>query len=175
MAASTTSMSRRGPIHQDEQGQQQQYRTLMKLHGVGLRYINGVASCYAVPRSSHGGGGGFPSAALAERGVSQAAFQGAVDRVNSILLMYWPCVPCFVFGYMCSPCTLGLSLGGPGLCVAEAEKYMRFEMDCLNGSALFRAAGMRWELRKTCLRSWIEVQLSEEQRGEQQEQQEQGE
>jgi hypothetical protein len=131
--------------------EEEEYLTVTRLYGTGLRYINGVASSY---------GGTYPSPALlGPRGVSEPAFHAALDRVNATLLMYWPCVPCFLCGYLCTPCTLGLSLGGPRVCVAAAERYARCELEALNRSALFREAGMRWELRKTCFRSWIEVQL----------------
>lgn len=151
--------------HHHQQEGKGHYRTIARLQGTGLRYINGVASSY---------GGAYPDAALATRGVTQAAFEAALDRVNNVLLMYWPCVPCFWGAYLCTPCTLGLSLGGPRVCVGAAEKYARFELECLNRSALFKGAGMRWELRKTCFRSWIEVQLMEETGGDgEQEQQEQ--
>lgn len=141
--------------HQQQEEGKGHYRTVARLQGTGLRYINGVASSY------RGGGGVYPEAALAPRGVTPAAFEAAIDRVNNVLLMYWPCVPCFWGAYLCTPCTLGLSLGGPRVCVGAAEKYARFELECLNGSALFKGAGMRWELRKTCFRSWIEVQVLE--------------
>lgn len=146
-------MTRPGP-----QQQQKRYRTVARLPGTGLRYINGVAASYA-------GVDPLP-AALGHRGVTPADFAAALDRVNNILLMYWPCVPCFWGAYLCTPCTLGLSLGGPRVCVAAAEKYARFELECLNKSALFRGAGMRWELCKTCFRSWIEVQVLEMEEGE---------
>ena len=45
-----------------------------------------------------------------------------VKKANNTLLNYWPCVYCTIAGYACIPCTFGLSLCCPRLCISEAEK-----------------------------------------------------
>ncbi len=118
------------------------------LHATGLRFVNGVASTYDTT---------YPPGLAGV--VSEEAFQEAVRRVNNVLLMYWPCTACFLCGYVLSPCTLGLSFGCPNLCVEEAEKYARRELEVLNHSQTFRAVGMVWGLRKSFLNSWIVIEL----------------
>ena len=139
------------------------------LRATGLRFINGVSSNYDTT---------FPSALAGV--MRESDFVEAVGRVNNVLVMYWPCTACFLCGYVLSPVTLGLSFGCPNLCIEEAERYARRELEYLNHSQAFRDAGMVWGLRKSFLQSWIVIELpmSEEEKQqllqEQQQQQEHG-
>ena len=118
----------------------------VRLPAVGLRFINGVSSAYARK---------FPREL---RGVVRAEdFDRAVARVNGALADYWPCMLCFSCGYLCCPCTLGLSFLCPNICIGDAEKYAREEIARLNRRRAFEDAGITWALRKRCGSSWIEV------------------
>jgi hypothetical protein len=90
--------------------------------------------------------------------LSPAEFEQAITRVNDVLALYWPCDTCYFFGYTCSICTLGLSFCFPKMCIAHAERYAQQELYNLNHSRRFEEIGMVWELHKTCLNSWIEIE-----------------
>lgn len=138
------------PSHQQQQSDKTQLKEVALLPAVGLRLIHSVSSSYDTT---------FPPAL--EGVLSPEDFQEAIDRVNNVLVMYWPCTGCFLCGYLLSPCTLGLSFGCPNICVEEAEKYALRELEYINRTPVFRAKGMVWKLRKTWLQSWIVIQLPE--------------
>lgn len=119
-----------------------------RLSATGLRFINGVASSYdqRYPRALDGL-------------LDEHAFDEAINHVNNILVMYWPCHTCFFFGYVCSLCSFGLSFGCPNVCIHEAEKAARGELEYLNRTTPFRDVGMIWRLKKTCLASWIVIEV----------------
>lgn len=123
----------------------------VQLRARGLRFVNGVASCYDET---------YPEV-LERYGLNQAEFAVAIHRVNETVAMYWPCSACFCFGYVCSPCTLGLSFLGPSVCVSAAEQYLERELVNLNHSEPFQRARMTWRLKKRCLDSWIEIEVPE--------------
>ena len=126
----------------------EELRQIAKLDATGLRFINGVASSYDQQ---------YPEAL--EGLLSRRDFDEAIDHVNNMLVMYWPCNTCFFFGYVCSVCSLGLSLGCPNVCIAAAEKNARGELEYLNRTGPFREVGMIWSLKKTCFASWIIIQV----------------
>jgi hypothetical protein len=128
-------------------------RRVVNLPARGLRFVNGVSSHY--DETFH------PE--LERSRLSKAEFISAITRVNETLATYWPCGMCFCFGYVCSPCTLGLSFLGPKICVSAAEEYMLRQLEYLNHSDPFQQASMTWRLHKRCLHSWIEVEWYEEQ------------
>ena len=56
--------------------------------------LNGIAKSYS---ESH-----YPP--VLKGVVSRDELRAIVSRLNDILLSYWPCGPCYYFGYICIPC-----------------------------------------------------------------------
>jgi hypothetical protein len=48
-------------------------------------------------------------------------YTAAINQINNTLDDYWPCDFCFYCGYFCCPCTLGLSLFCPNLCISDVS------------------------------------------------------
>lgn len=87
-------------------------RTIVRLKPTGLRFVNGLSCSYdkTYPKELNGI-------------LTEDEFISLVDKLNDTIQSYWPCTACLVFGIVCIPCTFGLSLLCPRLCVTEAEKY----------------------------------------------------
>lgn len=77
------------------------------------------------PLHQRGAGGrsrdALPTIAAVRTQMSELEFGEAIQRLNGVLQDYWPCNLCFYFGYLCCPCTLGLSFLGPRLCVSDVR------------------------------------------------------
>ena len=56
------------------------------------------------------------------------SFAHELKRINLNLTNFWPCKLCFYFGYICCPCTGGLSLFCPNICISDVSGFR----DCLS-------------------------------------------
>jgi hypothetical protein len=83
-----------------------------------------------------------------------------VERINDTVISYWPCFFCFNFAYCCCPCTLGLSCIIPIYCISEADEAVRARISYINAELKRKHAPARWQLRRKCCTSWIEIQLN---------------
>ena len=81
-----------------------------------------------------------------------------MERLNDILINYFPCPLCWYCGYFCCLFTVGLSLLCPLICISDAETQMRQFISNVNRNKL-RAKNMRLVLRKKCGTSWLEWHL----------------
>jgi hypothetical protein len=123
-------------------------RAVVRLEATGLRFVNGVASSYDDT---------YPSELSGV--LAREDFEAAIRQINDTLLMYWPCNACYVFGYACSVCSLGLSLLCPNMCVESSESNARKAIISINHSRPCKEAGVVWSLKKRCLISWIEIEF----------------
>eukprot|EP00753_Platysulcus_tardus_P019841 PLAT7573.2.p1 GENE.PLAT7573.2~~PLAT7573.2.p1 ORF type:complete len:109 (+),score=4.24 PLAT7573.2:253-579(+) len=82
-----------------------------------------------------------------------------MERINSALTDYWPCLTAKTCGYCCCLCSLGLSLFFPRICVNDAERFCRAEIRRLNRQPLWREAGVEWALQRACCSSAVELSL----------------
>ena len=87
-----------------------------------------------------------------------------MERINDILINYFPCPLSWYCGYFCCIFTLGLSLLCPLICINEAEEGIREFIDRVNAKKL-KDKKMRLVLRKRCGTSWLEWHLPAEIRG----------
>jgi hypothetical protein len=87
----------------------QTVREVGRLQATGSLFCNGVSNQYdtRVPEL------------LREILTKQEAkkFQLYMEQLNFKTTQYWPCLFAYWCGYVCAPCTLGLSLCLPRLCV----------------------------------------------------------
>ena len=56
--------------------------------------------------------------------IDETEYSILIEEINDRLTQYWPCCCCFVFGYLCTICSCGLSLLCPNLCIAQAEEQL---------------------------------------------------
>ena len=92
-------------------------RGRVTLRADGQRAASGISSHYA---------SGFPPELSGV--VSRKRFDLDVSEINHALADYWPCPTCYIGGFLCCPCTLGMSLLCPNICLSNAEKYVRHLM-----------------------------------------------
>ena len=76
-----------------------------------------------------------------------------VKRLNSTLATYWPCNTVYLSGYILIPCTLGLSLLCPMLCVSEAETHANRLLDDLSLKAKYFDRRITFRIVKGCFTS----------------------
>lgn len=85
-------------------------------------------------------------------------FFKCISEINILLATFWPCVPAFLFGYMCSVCTLGCSFLVPFLCINDAEKMLKNLIEQQNRE-IFRPRGLEMRFMRKCSTSWIQIQI----------------
>ena len=92
--------------------------------------------------------------------IDKYLYMRSINEINDILSVFWPCLPASIFGYLCCPCSLGLSLLMPYTCIKDAETVMMREIDRLNGE-VFEPRGLKLKYIKKCGNSWMEIELNE--------------
>ncbi|KAJ0402461.1 hypothetical protein ATCC90586_009281 [Pythium insidiosum] len=145
---------------------------VVKLWPTQMRFVTGIAKGYEDD---------FPP----ELGhlVKQSDFETAINQINNTLKDYWPCFFCICCGYSLCPCTLGISLLCPNMCIkdvsleewtrltamyivsdgvartslTQAEQYVRALIHRINKRPCFARVGVEWRLVRSCGRSWIEI------------------
>ena len=122
-------------------------RIILRLRPIGQMALNGLSSSYDPS---------FP--AELEGVVPKHVYERDMERFNHRLTDYWPCPCCFGFGYACFICTLGLSWYFPSTCVSSAEKFAKqyFEEQA-NSRLEYYDIGLKFELKRSCCDSWVEV------------------
>ncbi|RLN15240.1 hypothetical protein BBJ28_00007123 [Nothophytophthora sp. Chile5] len=83
----------------------------VRLHSTQMRFVTGVARAYE---------DAFPP----ELRHLEADFETAINQINNTMKDYWPCFFCMCCGYACCPCTLGLSLLCPNLCIKDVRSAL---------------------------------------------------
>ena len=127
-------------------------RGRVKLYADGMRAASGISSHYAdeFPRELQGV-------------VSKKRFDLDISEINHALADYWPCPTCYIGGFLCCPCTLGLSLLCPNICLSNAEKYVRHLMqDIINYKMENSSRNVRYSLHRGCCGGYICIEFDEE-------------
>ena len=84
-----------------------------------------------------------------------------MERINDILINYFPCPLSWYCGYVCCLFTLGFSFFCAYICINDAEDNLREFIERVNSRKL-KAKKMRLVLRKRCGTSWLEWHLPAE-------------
>ena len=84
-----------------------------------------------------------------------------MERINDILINYFPCPLSWYCGYLFCVCTLGLCLLLPYICMRDAEQELRQFIARVNARKL-KEKKMKLVLRKRCGTSWLEWHLPAE-------------
>ena len=80
----------------------------------GQRYCNGISSNYQqiTPKNSK-----TLAFVLNEREKCEI-----IERLNREIKLWWPCSVCYFGGIVFAPCSLGLSLLCPSICISKSQK-----------------------------------------------------
>lgn len=103
----------------------------------GKLFVNGISNSYDERYSSE-----------LEHVLTREEHSEIVRRLNSTLATYWPCSPVYFTGYIMIPCTLGLSLLCPMMCVSEAEIHAKRLLENLSLKAKYYDRGVSFRLEK---------------------------
>ncbi|TMW66007.1 hypothetical protein Poli38472_003772 [Pythium oligandrum] len=128
-----------------QKGAEHEYGVI-KLYPTQVRFITGIARAYDDD---------FPPELRLL--VKEPDFETAINQINNTLKDYWPCFFCICCGYTFCPCTLGVSLVCPNLCIKDAEQYVHALIGRINKRHCFQRVGVEWRLARSCGRSWIEI------------------
>lgn len=121
--------------------------SLVKLEPISKTFINGLSKKYSdvYPREL-------------EPHLQKEKFFQSITEINTILATCWPCLPAFLIGYFCCPCTLGCSFLIPFLCISDAEKMLLSLLEDQN-HRIYQPNGLKIRLRKKCCTSWLEIEV----------------
>ena len=87
-------------------------------------------------------------------------FTKMVEAINDELANIFPCLFCWIIGYVLCPFTLGLSLLCPRECINDAEEALERRLKRLNRGTL-GSKGIEIALVKAWSTSWLEIRLPE--------------
>lgn len=118
----------------------------VRCKGEGKHFVNGISSCYD---------DSFPQEL--EGVLSEQEFCGVMHALNDVIMSFWPCNGCYIFGYVAAPCTLGLSLCCPGRCADMAEQKAHHFLEHTSMKKRYYENKVTWRIRKTCFSSWVEI------------------
>lgn len=99
--------------------QYQSVQTIRKvgcLPATGSLFLNGVSNKYSTTTPP------ILREILNAKDITK--FEAYMEQLNYKTTQYWPCMLAYCLGYICAPCTLGISFLIPRLCVAEAEAVL---------------------------------------------------
>lgn len=122
--------------------------TSYKLKSTGQRFVNGVSSRYECAYSS-----------VLDNVVSERELHRIIEELNDTLIINWPCNICYISGYACAPCTLGLSLLIPGQCASIAEREGQKFLKNVSLTARFYDKGIVFSIVKTFCDSYVEIRF----------------
>lgn len=113
----------------------------------GKTFINGLSKFYCDE---------FPKELI--NYIDYDTFKIIITDINDYISAYWPCLPIMVFGYLCCPCTLGLSFLAPFMCINDGEQVLKNEILRINNTYLIEK-GLKMNYRKKCSTSWLEFEI----------------
>ena len=93
--------------------------------------------------------------------IEQREYEQIMERINDMLINYFPCPLSWWCGYICCLFTLGLSLLCPYICISDAEEQVDQLIRRINSKKL-KQKQMKLVLRKKCMTSWLEWHLPTE-------------
>ena len=114
----------------------------------GLKFGT-FASSYALRREA------LPS--VRSIGLDEEELMTILNRFNEAIANYWPCHAVYCFGLCCAPCTLGLSLLCPNLCVTKSEEAAKRYLEQVSLNSMWYDRHIRFRLVKTWFSSSVEV------------------
>lgn len=117
----------------------------------GKMFVNGISSSYEEAYSLE-----------LQSVLSREEHMDIVNRLNITLSTYWPCGFVYFTGCILAPCTLGLSLLCPMMCVSEAEIHATRLLDNLSLKARYYDRNVSFKLEKGCMTSRFVISFPSE-------------
>lgn len=124
----------------------------VRIKAVGHKFVNGIANVYDLNT--------YPIEL--SNVISQDELKGIISKLNHTLTCYWPCSSVFFIGYICIPCTAGLSLFCPSLCVSEAEKQGNKLLNQYTLHHTYYDRNIAFCIKKGCCNSYVEISFPEQ-------------
>jgi hypothetical protein len=128
-------------------------RTTVRSGPTGKLFVNGISNSYDEKYSPE-----------LEHILSREEHSEIVRRLNSTLATYWPCSPVYFTGYIMIPCTFGLSLLCPMMCVSEAELHAKRLLENLSLKAKYFDRSVEFRLEKGYMTSSFIISFPSDQR-----------
>jgi hypothetical protein len=128
-------------------------RTIVRSGPTGKLFVNGISNSYDEKYSPE-----------LEDILSREEHLEIVRRLNTTLATYWPCSPVYFTGYIMIPCTLGLSLLCPMMCVSEAEIHAKRLLENLSLKAKYFDRSIDFRLEKGYMTSSFVISFPSDQR-----------
>ncbi|TMW69258.1 hypothetical protein Poli38472_001414 [Pythium oligandrum] len=121
---------------------------LARLDAAGFKTVTAFSSAYDTT---------FPESL--DGIISRKEFKFCIDVINQTLEDYYPCVPCYVCGYLCCLTTFGLSMLMPEPCTKELSRNLDVVLRRLNNREEFLYRGIVWRFHRSprTHSSWIEI------------------
>ena len=113
-----------------------------------MRFINGLSSRYS---------DSYPKELIGI--MSERDFKDVVQKLNEILITFWPCYPCYLFGYIFAPCTVGLSFLCPWTCISQAEEMATKYLSHTSCKDKFYSRNITWGIKKYVFFSQLEIKF----------------
>lgn len=124
----------------------QTVRKVVRIKSAGIKFVNGISNRYD---------GAFPH--QIEGLINREKYEIYMSQLNRKVNQYWPCCFAYYCGYLCIPCTLGLSLCIPRICIADAEKVLLKEIQKINAEVLGNSK-LEMRLVKECDDSYLLIE-----------------
>lgn len=112
----------------------------------GQTFITGISSSYDY----------YYDKIMLNNFIKEEQFNYLMDSLMSELFLYWPCTLCYYFGFICSPCTLGLSFLIPNTCVNKAKMNFNQKLKYYNIN-YFHPKSLHLSLKSKCYSSWLQL------------------
>lgn len=122
-------------------------RVIVHIPSSGITFVSGISSSYDET---------FYDPVL-DGIISRNDLQEMISSLNEGLESFWPCSPCYWFGYGCMICTVGLSLYFPSICISEAEKEANNILNNYNYRPVYYDRNITITLKKSCCASYVEI------------------
>lgn len=111
-------------------------------------FITGIASSYAF----------YYDKMILGTLMKESQFNYLTNSINEELFSFWPCTLCIACGYLCSPCTLGLSFLCPYNCISSAKENLLIKIENFNRQH-FHPRGLTLTYHQSCSTSWISLSI----------------
>jgi hypothetical protein len=122
------------------------FRVIVKLRSNGQSFINGVSSSYEDTYQEQLVGV-----------ITESELTDIICRLNETLQSFWPCNACYVFGFACSPFTLGTSLLCPHYCISQSDEHARVMLEQVSLKAKYYDRKIVFRIVKECCSSYVEI------------------
>ena len=125
--------------------------TAGKIHVIyptGKTFITGFARSYNAPYCEQ----------TLKGYLSEDQYFLLVEGVNTQINTFWPCLTCFLIGYLLAPLTCCLSFYCPNICIYDAKNALLRSIERDNRLKL-NQKGLHLKYVQRCSTSWLELSI----------------